>query len=187
MATLAANAEKDPLEDLIDNIFTNEKAREFWEDGEAPQEADPHEGMDNVPIDHDEHEKLDDEQIGSWNLARWLESLIPLMEQPEVLESVLDHYGEVFNEHHNQMWVAKLGLDSWRESDQLLIQELNTVLQIIETDMTIFFRLYVMLSTRNTAIFQKPFTAIQMKPKSNGICGSTNGGIVSKRCQTVRS
>ena len=42
-------------------------------------------------------------QIGAWNLARWLESLIPLMEQPEQLEGVLDHYGEVFNEHHNRM------------------------------------------------------------------------------------
>ena len=80
-------------------------------------------------------------QIGAWNLARWLESLIPLMDEPEALESVLDHYGEVFNQHHNDMWVAKLGLDSWRESDQELVQELNTVLQTIETDMTIFFRL----------------------------------------------
>jgi uncharacterized protein YdiU (UPF0061 family) len=80
-------------------------------------------------------------QIGAWNLARWLESLIPLMEEPEALESVLDHYGEVFNQHHNNMWVAKLGLGSWRESDQELVQDLNTVLQTIEIDMTIFFRL----------------------------------------------
>jgi len=80
-------------------------------------------------------------QIGAWNLARWLESLIPLMEQPERLEAVLDHYGEVFNDHHNQMWVAKLGLDSWQESDQLLVAQLNSALQTIEIDMTIFFRL----------------------------------------------
>ncbi|MDG1557894.1 MAG: YdiU family protein [Candidatus Poseidoniaceae archaeon] len=80
-------------------------------------------------------------QIGAWNLARWLESLIPLMEQPERLEAVLDHYGEVFNEHHNQMWVAKLGLGSWQESDQNLVAQLNSALQTIEIDMTIFFRL----------------------------------------------
>ena len=80
-------------------------------------------------------------QIGAWNLARWLESLIPLMEQPEQLEGVLDHYGEVFNEHHNRMWVAKLGLGSWVESDQKLVANLNSALQTIEIDMTIFFRL----------------------------------------------
>jgi uncharacterized protein YdiU (UPF0061 family) len=80
-------------------------------------------------------------QIGAWNLARWLESLIPMMEDPQLLESVLDHYGEVFNTHHNTMWVQKLGLDAWADEDQVLIVELNSVLQTIEIDMTIFFRL----------------------------------------------
>ena len=104
-------------------------------------------------------------QIGAWNLARWLESLIPLMEQPEPLESVLDHYGEVFNEHHNQMWVAKLGLDSWRESDQLLIQELNTVLQVIETDMTIFFRLLCGADRPKYSDFSDAFYTDSDEPK----------------------
>jgi uncharacterized protein YdiU (UPF0061 family) len=84
-------------------------------------------------------------QIGAWNLARWLESLIPLMEEPRQLESVLDHYGEVFNEHHNVMWAEKLGLDEWRETDQELVMQLNTALQTIEIDMTIFFRLLASL------------------------------------------
>ena len=80
-------------------------------------------------------------QIGAWNLARWLESLIPLMDEPRELETVLDHYGEVFNEHHNVMWAEKLGLDQWRDTDQELVMQLNTALQTIEIDMTIFFRL----------------------------------------------
>ena len=63
------------------------------------------------------------------------------MEVPEKLEAVLDHYSEVFNEHHNQMWVAKLGLGSWQDSDHELVTQLNSALQTIEIDMTIFFRL----------------------------------------------
>ena len=96
-------------------------------------------------------------QIGAWNLARWLESLIPLMDEPEALESVLDHYGEVFNQHHNQMWVGKLGLGSWQEEDQVLIQELNTVLQTIETDMTIFFRLLCHIEGPDVDHFKQAF------------------------------
>ena len=67
------------------------------------------------------------------------------MEEPRQLESVLDHYGEVFNEHHNVMWAEKLGLDEWRETDQELVVQLNTALQTIEIDMTIFFRLLASL------------------------------------------
>ena len=88
-------------------------------------------------------------QIGAWNLARWLESLIPLMNAPERLESVLDRYGEVFNTYHNSMWVEKLGLHQWAEGDEELVQELNSVLQNIETDMTIFFRLLCDVSGPN--------------------------------------
>jgi uncharacterized protein YdiU (UPF0061 family) len=39
------------------------------------------------------------------------------------------------------MWAAKLGLDSFIEADEELIVELNALLQEVETDMTIFFRL----------------------------------------------
>jgi len=91
-------------------------------------------------------------QIGAWNLARWLESLIPLMQQPQRLERVLDHYGEVFNQHHNAMWASKLGLGVWREDDQELVVQLNSALQIIEIDMTIFFRTLASIDAPNVSL-----------------------------------
>jgi uncharacterized protein YdiU (UPF0061 family) len=96
-------------------------------------------------------------QIGAWNLARWLESLIPLMQEPQRLEGVLDHYGEVFNQHHNAMWAAKLGLGVWRDEDQELVVKLNSALQIIETDMTIFFRTLASIDAPNVSLLSDAF------------------------------
>ena len=80
-------------------------------------------------------------QIGGWNVARFLEAMVPLMDEPERLHQVLDAYTEAFEEHNNSMWVTKLGLDVFTASDEPLIRDLNALLQEVETDMTIFFRL----------------------------------------------
>ena len=80
-------------------------------------------------------------KIGAWNLARFFESMVPLMEQPSLLHEALSAYTQVFGERQNDMWVAKLGLGGFIESDESLIVDLNALLQEVETDMTIFFRL----------------------------------------------
>ena len=80
-------------------------------------------------------------KIGAWNLARFFEAIVPLMDEPALLHEALGAYTEVFTELQNEMWVKKLGLDSFQESDETLIVELNALLQEVETDMTIFFRL----------------------------------------------
>ncbi|RJU81988.1 MAG: YdiU family protein [Candidatus Poseidoniales archaeon] len=79
-------------------------------------------------------------KIGAWNLARLFESMVPLMDEPSLLHEALSNYSEVFAERQNQMWVGKLGLGEFIESDESLIVELNALLQEVETDMTIFFR-----------------------------------------------
>jgi uncharacterized protein YdiU (UPF0061 family) len=80
-------------------------------------------------------------QIGAWNVARFLEAVVPLMDEPECLHQALDAYTEAFDEYHNSMWAAKLGLEVITAADEPLIQDLNALLQEVETDMTIFFRL----------------------------------------------
>ena len=45
-----------------------------------------------------------------------------------------------YEEQNNAMWINKLGLDEFKESDAELIRALTTNLQLVETDMTIFFR-----------------------------------------------
>ena len=80
-------------------------------------------------------------QVGAWNMARFLEAMVPLMDEPEHLHQALDAYTKAFDKCNNEMWADKLGLDIFTTSDELLIQNLNSLLQEVETDMTIFFRL----------------------------------------------
>ena len=88
-------------------------------------------------------------QIGGWNLARFFESMIPLMDDPKLLHQALDAYIEAFHNLQNETWVEKLGLDEFKTSDESLIVELNKLLQVVETDMTIFFRLLCSIKTPN--------------------------------------
>jgi len=80
-------------------------------------------------------------QIGAWNFARLLESISPLMEDPERLYECLDTYYTAYEHANNRMWSTKLGLEEFVDGDELLVKELTANLQLVETDMTIFFRL----------------------------------------------
>ena len=80
-------------------------------------------------------------QIGAWNVARLLESIAPLMGDVELLYQVLERYNQYYSELQNSMWLEKLGMENLQESDETLVDELTSLLQQVETDMTIFFRL----------------------------------------------
>ncbi len=79
-------------------------------------------------------------QIAGWNLARFLEAIAPLFDEPEQLSQILDIFFDTLSQQQNSMWAGKLGLDSFSDEDVELVRELNTLLQLVETDMTIFFR-----------------------------------------------
>ena len=83
-------------------------------------------------------------QIGAWNIARLAEAVAPLMDDVQSLYSVLEHYENKYIQYQNAMWGQKLGIDDFAEADEALVIELDGLLQKVETDMTIFFR---MLST----------------------------------------
>jgi uncharacterized protein YdiU (UPF0061 family) len=80
-------------------------------------------------------------QIGAWNIARLAEAVAPLMEDVQSLYSVLEHFENKYIEYQNSMWSEKLGIDDFKESDEAMIIELDSMLQKVETDMTIFFRI----------------------------------------------
>ena len=80
-------------------------------------------------------------QIGAWNFARLLEAIAPLMDEPEKLYQALESYYHAYEKHNNIMWADKLGLAEFKPSDEKLIAELVSLMQKVETDMTIFFRL----------------------------------------------
>ncbi len=80
-------------------------------------------------------------QIGAWNIARLAEAVAPLMDDVQSLYSVLEHFENKYIEFQNSMWSEKLGIDDFKDSDEAMIIELDSMLQKVETDMTIFFRI----------------------------------------------
>lgn len=86
-------------------------------------------------------------QIALWNLFQLANALAPLMEKVEPLQSALDRYPEEYNSAWQEMMAQKLGLDAFdRKTDAELVSELLEILQLVETDMTIFFRKLAELS-----------------------------------------
>lgn len=78
--------------------------------------------------------------MGLWNLYQLANALYPLIEDAKAMEVILEKYTVDFELESLKMMRAKLGLNSEDASDEALIQELEDVLQLTETDMTIFFR-----------------------------------------------
>ena len=79
-------------------------------------------------------------QIGLWNLVRFAEAIYPLVEAVEPLEAALQVYSETLQDEQRRMTARKLGLNELRGDDETLVEELDRVLQLAETDMTIFYR-----------------------------------------------
>jgi uncharacterized protein YdiU (UPF0061 family) len=79
--------------------------------------------------------------MAMWNLAQLGNALYPLIEDVDPLQNALNTYSKTFNEGWKAMMAQKLGLSAFEpETDDALIKELQTVLQLVETDMTLFYR-----------------------------------------------
>ena len=78
--------------------------------------------------------------IGLWNLYQLANALYPLIEAVEPLEAILEDYKNNFEIESLKMMCSKLGLEINDDKDNELIQRLEDVLLLTETDMTLFFR-----------------------------------------------
>ncbi|MBA3006656.1 MAG: YdiU family protein [Proteobacteria bacterium] len=79
--------------------------------------------------------------IGQWNLLQLANAIYPLANQAEPFKEALAMYNELFFKEWNQMMAAKLGFSTFiAKTDEPIITELLDILQLVETDMTIFFR-----------------------------------------------
>jgi uncharacterized protein YdiU (UPF0061 family) len=80
-------------------------------------------------------------EIALWNLSMFANALYPLINEAEPLERELKSFQSLFNLKYREMMASKLGIDNFN-SDETgnIINELNNILTIAETDMTIFFR-----------------------------------------------
>ena len=87
-------------------------------------------------------------QIAFWNLGQLANAIYPLIEQVEPLQQALNVYTETFEQGWQAMMADKLGLNAFNpESDEELCSELLALLQLVETDMTIFYRRLALIDT----------------------------------------
>ena len=80
-------------------------------------------------------------QIGMWNINRLANAIYPLIGEVEPLEEAIRSYSDRFNQGQREMMAQKLGFAQWREGDDDLISGVVALLQMVETDMTLFYRM----------------------------------------------
>lgn len=80
-------------------------------------------------------------QIALWNLVQLANAIYPLIQQVEPLEAALQLYSDSYQLGWREMMAQKLGLKQFDPATDLpLTAELEKVLQLVEIDMTIFYR-----------------------------------------------
>lgn len=76
-----------------------------------------------------------------WNLVQLAQALIPLIEEAESLQKIVDGYPAIYQSGWQDMQAAKLGLAAFKGAEDLsLINDLLANLHASEADMTLFFR-----------------------------------------------
>jgi uncharacterized protein YdiU (UPF0061 family) len=79
-------------------------------------------------------------QVAQWNLFQLANALYPLVNEAAPLEKILDSFMIEFESDYKIMFLSKLGIFTSSETDDKIIKGLEEILQLSETDMTIFFR-----------------------------------------------
>lgn len=88
--------------------------------------------------------------IAHWNLVRLANAIYPLVEEAAPMEEVLHEFQAMYATAWQSMMAGKLGLKAFEATDTALVDELDAVLRLTETDMTIFFRKLATLDAAST-------------------------------------
>ena len=91
--------------------------------------------------------------VAQWNLLQLANSIYPLVEDAAPLEEHLRGFEIRYMSRWQEMMAAKLGLKAYERTDAVLLETLESVLQLTETDMTLFFR---NLAELDPAMLQRP-------------------------------
>jgi uncharacterized protein YdiU (UPF0061 family) len=78
--------------------------------------------------------------VGHWNCYALANALMPLIEDKAAAEAALDEYIDAYEDEHDRLIRAKLGLATQAEGDRALIDALFGVMQASHVDFTLFFR-----------------------------------------------
>ena len=81
-------------------------------------------------------------EIGQWNLFQLANALYPLIEESKPLENILNEYATDYQNQWLVMMANKLGinLEAATASDENLFVTLESLLSVVDTDMTLFYR-----------------------------------------------
>lgn len=80
-------------------------------------------------------------KIAHWNLYQLANALMPLIKDQQALEQILNQFIDTFQTLWLNTLAQKIGFEQYLpEQHQALLEELLTLLPMVETDMTIFFR-----------------------------------------------
>lgn len=85
--------------------------------------------------------------VAKWNLGCLGGAILPLLPDQEILLKELDGYDNIFWNSYYAMMVNKTGLDTLRQDDVSLLNELEKLLQLVGPDMTIFYQLLIDMPT----------------------------------------
>lgn len=77
--------------------------------------------------------------IAHWNLVRLANCFLPFVEKDELV-ACLDRFPAYFEDTYQGRMRAKLGFDSYENSDDSLIADLMVTLHTLKVDFTLFFR-----------------------------------------------
>ncbi|MCM3629643.1 YdiU family protein [Paenibacillus glycanilyticus] len=99
--------------------------------------------------------------IGSWNLARLAEALLPLMDEDEegaieLAQDALSDFGELYHQHWLQGMRKKLGIFNEEPEDEALIEAFMLLMQRNKADYTNTFRALTMDKPEDTVLFGTP-------------------------------
>jgi serine/tyrosine/threonine adenylyltransferase len=78
--------------------------------------------------------------IAQWNLLQLANAIYPLVGEAPPLEAALTEFARSYTGAWQATLARKLGLARYEESDEALFGEMHAILQLVETDMTLFFR-----------------------------------------------
>jgi len=90
-------------------------------------------------------------QVALWNLAQLGNAIYPLINSLEPLQLGLQRYSQDYERTWQSHMANKLGLREFKAHDGPLVAELQRVLQLTETDMTLFYRLLANVDLTLTA------------------------------------
>jgi uncharacterized protein YdiU (UPF0061 family) len=105
-------------------------------------------------------------QIAFWNLGQLANAIYPLIEEVEPLQQAMKVYTTAFEQGWQVMMADKLGLNAFDPAtDDELITELLVLLQMVETDMTIFYRQLAKLEKADGIAAHNHFSAAYYVPE----------------------